>query len=68
MKVVELMFVLPELENVVFIDREKPNTSWHIGQIKNYFEINTGFLGDKEVSTIAYNKKENRFEIIYQEE
>lgn len=68
MKVVELMFVLPELENVVFIDREEPNTSWHIGQVKNYFKINTGFLSDKEVSTIAYNKKENRFEIIYQRE
>lgn len=67
MKVAELMFVLPELENVVFIDREKPNISWHIGQVKNYFRINTEFLGDREVSTIAYNKKENRFEVIYQE-
>ena len=57
MKLLELIFVLPARENIVIINREKPNVSLYIGNVEEFFWIGKEYVKDKEVCSLNFNKE-----------
>lgn len=66
-KLLELIFVLPARENIVIINREKPNVSLYVGNVEDFFWIGKEQDKDKEVCSVRFNREKNYFEIIVEE-
>ena len=64
MKLLELIFVLPTRENIVIINREKPNVPLYVGNVQEFFWVSKEQVKNKEVYSLNFNREKNYFEVI----
>ena len=64
MKLLELIFVLPAHENIVIINREKPNVPLYVGNVEEFFWIGKEQVKYKEVCSLNFNREKNYSEVV----
>lgn len=67
MKLLELMLILPALEYIKIIDREKPNVPLYIGNVEEFYWIGKEQVKNKEVCSLRFNRGKKYFEVIVKE-